>query len=190
MTTDSYDAMRNAMVVSQLRPEGVTDAGVIEAMRHVPREDFVPESRRSTAYADVAIPLGDGRAINPPVVIARLLDAAQISSGDRVLIVGSASPYTAAVAARLTGAVTSIEAGAEPRDDFDVIMIDGAVEHVPELLVDALAPGGRMVTGLVEAGVTRLAVGRRSSGGFALVSFADADMVALPQYASPKAFVF
>jgi protein-L-isoaspartate(D-aspartate) O-methyltransferase len=190
MTPDLFEDMRHAMVVSQLRPDGVTDPRVIEAMATVPREDHVPEDRRSTAYADRLIPLHDGRGINPPMVTGRLLSEARIVSGERVLIVGSATGYTAAVAAMLTDSVATADAGAVLKGTYDVMMVDGAVEYLPDALIELLAPGGRLVTGIVESGVTRLAIGRRGGGGFGLIPFMDAEMVVLPEFARPPAFVF
>jgi protein-L-isoaspartate(D-aspartate) O-methyltransferase len=190
MTSDQFEEMRHAMVVSQLRPDGVTDPRVIEALATVPREDFVPEDRRSTAYADRLIPMSDGRGINPPMVTGRLLSEARITAGEHVLIVGSAASYTAAVVAMLTDSVSTADAGATINGAYDVIMIDGAVEHVPDALVDHLTPNGRLITGIVESGVTRLAIGRRGGSGFGLVAFMDAEMAILPEFAHPPAFVF
>ena len=190
MTLDLFEDMRHAMVVSQLRPDGVTDPRVIEAMGTVPREHYVPEDRRSTAYADRLIPMAGGRGINPPMVTGRLLSEARIAAGDHVLIVGSASGYTAAVVAMLTESVSVAEAGAKIEGLYEVIMIDGAVEHVPDALIDHLAPGGRLITGMVESGVTRLAIGRRGGSGFAVVPFMDAEMVVLAEFSRPPAFVF
>ena len=190
MTPDLFEDMRHAMVVSQLRPDGVTEPRVIEAMATIPRENYVPQDRRSTAYADRLIPMPDGRGINPPMVTGRLLSEARIGAGERVLIVGSATGYTAAVVAMLTDSVSSIDAGAPIKGSYDVIMIDGAVEHLPDTLIDRLAPNGRLITGIVESGVTRLAIGRRGGSGFGLVPFMDAEMVVLPEFARPPAFVF
>lgn len=190
MIRDSFEAMRHAMVVSQLRPDGVNDPRVIEAMSSVAREDYVPVDRRATAYIDRLIPLPDGRGINPPTVTGRLLNEAQLAPGDRVLIIGAASGYTAAVVGRLAHSVTSIGAGGLPSSTYDVVLIDGAVEELPEPVIDCLAPGGRLVTGLVEAGVTRLAIGRRGRSGFGIATFMDAEMVVLPEYTRPRTFVF
>jgi protein-L-isoaspartate(D-aspartate) O-methyltransferase len=190
MTPDQFEDMRHAMVVSQLRPDGVTDPRVIEAMATVPREDYVPEDRRSTAYADRLIPMSDGRGINPPMVTGRLLSEARVAAGEHVLIIGSAAGYTAAVVAMLTDSVTIADAGAPIKGTFDVIMIDGAVEHVPDAVVDHLAANGRLITGIVESGVTRLAIGRRGGSGFGLVAFMDAEMVVLSEFSRPPAFVF
>lgn len=185
-----FAEMRHAMVISQLRPDGVSDPRVIAAMETVPREDFVPDDRRATAYADRLIPVGDGRGINPPMVTGRLLTEAQIVAGESLLIIGAASGYTAAVAAHLTGPVTSIDSGVPIKGRYDVILIDGAVEQLPDNMPDHLTPQGRLVTGIVEAGVTRLAIGRAAGNGFGLIAFMDAEMVILPAYARSPAFVF
>ena len=194
MTTDSFETMRNAMVVSQLRPNAVTDLRLLDAMGRVPREDYVPAQYRSTAYADVILPVGGDHAINTPTVTGRLLNEARIGADDVVLIVASASGYVAAVAACLAGSVVSIAAhdvgDAAPPGPFDVIVIDGAVDAVPETLIERLAPDGRLVTGVISAGVTRLAIGRRGGSGFGLSTFADADVVVIPAFARPPAFVF
>ncbi|WP_293883606.1 protein-L-isoaspartate O-methyltransferase [Sphingomonas sp.] len=203
---DRFEAARRAMVSNQLRTTAVDDPRVIAAMARVPREDFVPPARRDVAYTDIAIPLVGGRALNTPMATARLINEAGIGSNDRVLIVGSATGYAVAIARLLAKSVVGLEcdaalatagdvvgpleAGAADHGPFDVIIIDGAVEDVPQALIDQLAPGGRLATALVENGVTRLAVGRRGGAGFALTAFADADAVILPGFVRPHAFVF
>lgn len=186
MSPDSFENMRRAMVESQLRPEGVTDVRVLEAMGSVAREDFVPDARRATAYADRMIALPNGRGINPPIVTGRLLNAAAIVAGDRVLIIGDSSGYTTAVVRQLTDKVET-ESG---KGLFDVIVIDGAIEELPASLVEQLAPNGRLATGLDESGVTRLAIGRRAGSGIGLTPFLDAEMAVLSEFARPPAFVF
>ena len=190
MTPNMFEAMRHAMVVSQLRPDGVTDPRVIHAMSVVPREDYVPEDRRSTAYSDRVIPLPDGRGMNPPMVTGRLLSEARIVAGEDVLIVGPATGYTAAVVAMLTDLVTIASAATGIEGNYNVIFIEGAVEHIPDSLIDNLAPNGCLVTGIVESGVTRLAIGRKGGSGFGLQVFMDTEMVILPEFSRPSAFVF
>jgi protein-L-isoaspartate(D-aspartate) O-methyltransferase len=190
MSPDTFEHMRRAMVESQLRPEGVTDTRVLDAMGQVPREDFVPDSRRATAYADRLIALPNGGGLNPPIATGRLLNAAAIAAEDRVLIIGDASGYTTAIVSQLTEKVTSVPVGETGDGVFDVILIDGAVEILPDSLIAILAPNGRLVTGLIEAGVTRLAIGRRAGTGFGLTAFLDTEMVVLPEFARPPAFVF
>lgn len=215
-TRPDFDAMRHAMVVSQLRTSAVSDVRVVSAMGEVPREVFVPPAQAEVAYRDAPLPLSGDRAINPPLITGRLLTAAEVQPTDRVLLVGAAMGYAAAVLARLAGSVVALEEDAAlaaaardaiadatvevvegPLDagwaqgaPYDVIVIDGAVESVPDAIVTQLAPGGRLTTGIVDRGVTRLALGRRTEGGFGLVDFADLGCVELPGFAKPKTFQF
>jgi protein-L-isoaspartate(D-aspartate) O-methyltransferase len=210
-------AMRHAMVASQLRTNAVSDARVVAAMDHVPREAFLPAAVADLAYRDTAVPLTHGRAQNVPIATGRLLTQAELRPTDRVLLIGAAGGYTAAVLSELVATVVAVEsdpalvaiarsalaglatvsvveaplteghAGGAP---YDVLFVDGAVEAVPQALVDQVAIGGRIVSGLADRGVTRLAAGRRTAGGFALFDFADIDCVALPGFASPRTFTF
>jgi protein-L-isoaspartate(D-aspartate) O-methyltransferase len=191
MKSGEFKNARQAMVASQLRPNAVTDVRVLDAMGRIRREDYVPESYRVTAYADTIIPTGDGRAVNSPMVIGRLLNEARIAAGDRVLIVGSATGYMAAVAGCLTDSVsiTAADVGGV-EGPYDVIVIDGAVEQISDALIAALSPAGRLVTGIVDGGVTRLAVGRKGGSGFGLIPFADTEMVVLPEFSRPRVFAF
>ncbi len=209
--------MRRAMVASQLRTTGVNDARVIAAMAEVPRERFVPPSSRALAYADALVPLGDGRAMNPPVALGRLLTEAHPQSFDRALLIGAGTGYGAAVLARLVRSLVAVEedealaamaqdaladlrnvtvvagplhGGHTAAAPYDLILIDGAVELVPDGLVEQLADGGRLATGLVDGSVTRLAIGRRAGHGFGLVAFADSAAAALPGFAKPREFTF
>ncbi|GLV24816.1 protein-L-isoaspartate O-methyltransferase [Sphingobium sp. TomTYG45] len=198
------------MVESQLRTSDVDDPRVIAVMARVPREDFVPAERRAMAYVDRSIPLSSGRALNPPLATGRLLKEAQVEEGDRVLLIGAATGYSAALLAALGAQVTAVEtedgpqlsgngatvvrgplqAGAPEGAPYDVLFIDGAVQEVPATLVGQLADGARVVTGLVERGVTRLCSGRVVSGILGLVSLTDLEMVVLPGFAAPERFVF
>ena len=210
MTEQNFSSMRAAMVESQLRTSDVDDPRVIAVMARVPREDFVPAERRAMAYVDPSIPLSSGRALNPPLATGRLLKEAQVEEGDRVLLIGAATGYSAALLAALGAQVTAVEtedgpqlsgngatvvrgplqAGAPEGAPYDVLFIDGAVQEVPATLVGQLADGARVVTGLVERGVTRLCSGRVVSGILGLVSLTDLEMVVLPGFAAPERFVF
>ena len=210
-------AERYAMVSGQLRTSGVDDPRVVTAMASVPREDFLPPEAAAIAYRDIAIPLGHARAANPPLATARLLTQAELNGDDRVLLLGGAGGYTAAVLAGTVARVTAVESDpallavarralAGTRDveivegpldkgwpahaPYDLLVIDGAIEELPAALVDQVRVGGRVVTGLVERGVLRLAFGRKTAGGFALKSFADSDCALLPGFARPQAFRF
>ena len=214
---ETFEAMRQAMVSSQLRTNAVNDPRVVAAMALVPRERFLPEDQRAFAYRDAALPLGRGRYLNVPMATGRLLTEAYLERHDRVLLIGSATGYTAAVLAELVEHVVAVEsdpaltaiarealgaqaridlvegaldAGAPSRAPFDVLMIDGAVEFVPDALLGQLVPDGRVVTGLIDRNVIRLASGRRSAGGFGLATFADVDCVVLPGFSRPRGFSF
>jgi protein-L-isoaspartate(D-aspartate) O-methyltransferase len=211
LTEHNFEQMRRAMVASQLRTTAVNDARVVAAMGVVARERFVPAAQTSLAYLDLAVPLADGRALPAPMVLGRLLTEARIRGGERLLVIGSATGYAAAVAAELGVEVIALEedagiaavaiagvttvqgplnqgwAGGAP---YDVILFDGAVEQVPAIIVDQLADGGRIATGIVENGITRLAIGRKMGGAFGMTSFADAAVPVLPGFATPKTFSF
>lgn len=212
MTETNFASMRAAMVESQLRTSDVSDVRVVEAMGHVPREDFVPAERRAMAYIDRPVPLGNGRSLNPPLATGRLLTEAAIKRGEKVLLVGAASGYTAAVLAEMGALVTAVEeadlignpdalsgatvvrgslgGGYPDNAPYNAIVIDGAVEEVPTALIDQLADGGRLTTGIIDKGVSRLAFGRKSANAFGLTHVADIEMVTLPGFAKPKTFVF
>lgn len=212
-----FTAMRQAMVSNQLRTNAVSDSRLVAVMGRVPREAYLPLTVAGLAYRDTALPLGSGRAANVPIATGRLLNEAAIQTTDKVLLIGAAGGYAAAVIAELAASVVAVESddallaiarhaltgddrvtivsgpleqGHAAKAPYDVIVIDGAIAHVPQTLIDQLAIGGRLVSGLVDRGVTRLCTGRRSAGGFGLVDFADVDCVALPGFATPKQFVF
>lgn len=212
VTEQTYSSMRSAMVDSQLRTSDVTDPAVIAAMASVPRESFLPDERRAMAYIDRPVQLGEGRALNPPLATGRLLTEAAVKVGNKVLLIGAATGYAAALLQKMGALVTAIEedgalaakaaaagvqitsaplaAGAPGDAPYDIIVIDGAVEELPSALVGQLAEGGRLVAGLVERGVTRLCSGRKSGSAFGLASLADMEMVVLPGFAKPEGFVF
>lgn len=212
MTEQNYASMRSAMVDSQLRTSDVSDVRVIAAMASVARETFVPADRQAMAYIDRPVRLAGDRALNPPLATGRLLTEAAVKAGDKVLLVGAASGYAAALLAQMGAVVTAVEqdpalvalaraagvaiiegplaAGGPAGASYDVIMVDGAVENLPPAIVAQLADGGRLVTGLLESGVTRLCVGRKSGTSFGLAHLADLEMVTLPGFARPEGFVF
>ena len=217
-TIDSAEVMRHAMVASQLRTNAVSDARVVAAMARVPREDYLPADAKQIAYRDTALPLGRGRFQNVPIATGRLLTEAMLQATDRVLLIGAAGGYTAAVLAEIVASVTAVEsdpalaalartalaahanvtvvegaleAGAAAEGGpYDLLFVDGSVEEMTEALVAQVKPGGRVVGGLLDHGVTRLAAGRKTEGGFALLPFADIDCVPLPGFAPPKSFTF
>lgn len=186
---------RKAMLDSQLRCSGVNEAWILEAMGRVAREDHVPASARDHAYIDRAIPLEDGRALPAPLVQGRMLAEAQPGKQDRVLLVDSGAGYLAALLEGQTASLDTIsiaEAAAKTggMGQTSLLIIDGAIEQLPAGLAAELAEGGRVVTGIVDGGVTRLAVGRKVAGEVSLLPVADIGIPVLPEFAVPKRWSF
>jgi protein-L-isoaspartate(D-aspartate) O-methyltransferase len=186
-----FAAARRAMIDSQLRPEGVTDAAVLAAMAAVAREEFVPEVMRPLAYMDRPLALGEGRFLMPPAALAKLLSELAPRPGERALVVGPGNGYAAALLTHI-GLDVDVQQVTDRlgKASYDLVLIDGAVEQVPETLVERLAPNGRLATGIVDRGVTRLAVGRVAGDVLGLRSFADAEVPILPGFTRPRAFTF
>ena len=160
MTEHVFTEMRRAMVASSLRTTGVSDPRVLAAIGAVPRERFVPDECRAIAYADTMVPLGDGRELNSPLALGRMLSEAAPEPHEKVLVIAAATGYTAAVVARLAGSVVAVEEdprlAAQARQNlagtsvnlvegplaeghasgapYDFILIDGAVEFVPDAI--------------------------------------------------------
>lgn len=207
-----FAVARAAMVENQLRPQGVTDPAVLDAMGKIPREKFVSEQSRPLAYIDRAVPMGDGRFLPAPAVLGSLLMQMMPVRGEKALVVGAGTGYSAAVFAAMGLAVTALESSAELASQaranglqvaegpleaawsncapYDQILIDGAVEEIPDAIIDQLANGGRLGTALIDRGITRLIVGRKAGGAFGYLSVSDAGVPALPGFARPKAFTF
>jgi protein-L-isoaspartate(D-aspartate) O-methyltransferase len=174
MTQSDYRAARLAMIDGQLRTNTVRDDSVLDAFDVVPREHFVPEPLRGVAYIDEDLPLGNGRWLIEPMVLARLIQLAAIVPTDSVLVIGDPSGYAAAVIARLAGRVVMVESDAgtvaaarqrltelgsanveivQGRLDqgyaagapYSAIVLAGAAADVPHALRTQLTEGGRMV---------------------------------------------
>jgi len=172
--TDFALARRN-MVDGQLRPNRVTNASLLAAIGELPREHFLPEGLRSVAYADDDVPLGNGRFLMEPMVLARLIQTLQPQPDDKALVVASGRGYGAALLSRLVKSVMALEsdptlassaeqtikdmgianirqtvakleAGAPGEGPYDVILIEGAVQEIPRAILDQLAEGGRLTT--------------------------------------------
>jgi len=172
MESGKFEDMRRSMVDSQLRTSGVTDLWVLSAMGNIPREDFVPLTHRSTAYMDRSIGLDDGSVLNPGVSTALLLQAADVRADDHVLLVGKEDGYVAAILRTRVKALVSVTpdnfAAAQSAAPYSLIVIDGAAEELPAALVNLAADGARLVTGIIEGAVTRLAKGYVHKGNIAL----------------------
>lgn len=198
MTTERPDAAsqaaRRAMIDSQLRTSGVNDPWVLSVMASVPREDFVPEAFRSAAYIDRALPLDNGRFLAPPLVHGMMLAEVAPTKEDTALLIGDGKGYLAALLGPLVGTLESIDpadvAGKPRKGPYSLIVIDGAAEELPEALGGWLAEDGRLVTGIVARGVTRLAVGRKTAGQLAILTLAELGIPVLPEFSAPRRWSF
>jgi protein-L-isoaspartate(D-aspartate) O-methyltransferase len=207
-----YSAARAAMIDSQLRPQGVSDPAVLLAMSSVPREQFLPDQSRPLAYVDRAVAVGPGRFLSAPAVLGQLLTQMAPERGQRALVVGAGTGYSSALLAAMGLEVVAVEsapelagkarelgieviegaleAGHREGAPYDQILIDGAVEMLPDGIIAQLADGGRLGTALVDRGVTRLIVGRKSGDAFGYLSIGDAGVPVLPGFTRAKAFTF
>ncbi|RMF15941.1 MAG: protein-L-isoaspartate O-methyltransferase [Alphaproteobacteria bacterium] len=214
-----FEIARRAMVDGQLKPWNVTDERVLEAMGRVPRERFVPKSLRGLAYVDEDLEVAPGRYLMEPRVLARLIMAAEIGSGDAVLDIGCATGYSSAVLASLADAVVALEEDADlaafagealadagidnvaviegrlregvPAEaPFDVIFVNGAVEEVPAAFIDQLADGGRLVCVLRDGDRSRGWLMVKSEGAAGGRPLFDAFTPLLPGFSRPRGFVF
>ncbi len=193
-TAATFESARRAMIDSQLRTSGVNEPWVLAAMARVPRELFVPEASRSAAYIDRAIALGDGRMLAAPLVHGKMLAEAAPTKADRALLVGDGQGYLAELLRPLVASLDTVapaDAAAKHKGaGYSLIIIDGAIGQLPETLAAALADEGRLVTGLDERGITRLAAGRKVGGQIALLPLAELGIPLLPQFAATKRWSF
>ncbi len=170
----TYAVRREAMVLEQLAGRGIRDELVLDTMRTVPREQFVPEVERDFAYADGPLPIGAGQTISQPYIVALMTEALQLRGGERVLEIGTGSGYAAAILAEIAAEVYTIERvqklavraeevlirlgyvnvhvrhadgtlGWVEHAPFDAIVVTAGGPRVPESLKQQLAIGGRLV---------------------------------------------
>ena len=190
-----FSTARQKMVDGQVRPSDVTDVRIIDAMLAVPREAFVPDNKRALAYLDLDLDVTEagsvGRFLIKPAVLAKMLQAAEIKSTDHVLVVGCASGYAAAVIAQFAGKVTGAAAAGDPANaPFDVIVLNGATEIVPETLYGQLRDGGRLVGVFAMSQPARATIVTRSHGDFGNRALFDAAAPVLPGMERLPSFVF
>ena len=187
-------AARRAMIDSQLRTSGVNEPWVLAAMARVPREDFVPEAIKAAAYIDRSVELGGGRFLAAPLVHGKMLSEAAPVGTEKALLVGDGQSYLAALLRPLVAELDCIDpaeaATKSKAGSYSLIIIDGAVEQLPDGLAASLADNGRLVTGLVERGITRLAAGRKAGGAVALLPLAELGIPVLPEFAAAKGWSF
>ena len=215
-----YAAARHAMVESQIRTNRVVDPAIVTALQEIPRESFVPSQLRRVAYVDEAIPLGQGRWLMEPLAFASLLQAAEIQPKDVVLDVGCATGYSSAVLARLAATVVAVEEiasfgkeanrlltdlsvlnaaviegrlseGCPKQAPYDVIVIEGGVEEVPNAIIGQLSDGGRLVCIVLgNGGFGKGMVFSKIAGTLSRRSVFDAGTPLLPGFARTPSFVF
>lgn len=205
------------MVDTQVRPSDVTKFPIIEAMLTIPREEFVPAAQREAAYLGENLDIGGGRALLEPRTLAKLLDALNVSNDELVLDVGSAMGYSAAVIARMAEAVVAVEdnealmgeaqealsaagidnvilhsgplaEGAAQHGPYNVIVIEGAVETVPQALIDQLKDGGRIGCLFQEGALGEARIGLKQNGVLSWRMAFNAGAPLLPGFFSEKAF--
>lgn len=221
----SFENARRMMVDGQVRTNDVTDPHIVAAMLELPRERFVPASKIDLAYLDLDLPVTDPkpgaapRCLLKPMVLAKLLQAAEIQKTDRVLDVGCATGYSSAVLAHLAASVVAVEAdptlaraaeknltalgittvtvrtaelpvGGGADGPYDAILINGSVETVPDALCAQLNDGGRLVCVLRGTGASKAMLYRSTGGNVSGRAIFDATAPLLPGFAKPPAFVF
>lgn len=196
MTTTLPDTStaRRAMIDSQLRTSGVNEEYALARMLAVPREDFLPADKASVAYIDRAVMLGDRGHLAAPLFYGKLLLEAAPMPDDRVLVVSGGTGYLAALLRPLVADLAEITVAEainpSGAGNFSLIVIDGAIELLPEALAAQLADDGRVVTGLVLRQVTRLATGRKVAGKVNLQPIEDMGIPVLHAFDAPKGWTF
>ncbi|MBR1229471.1 protein-L-isoaspartate O-methyltransferase [Bradyrhizobium sp. AUGA SZCCT0176] len=191
-----FSTARQKMVDGQVRPSDVTDIRIIDAMLAVPRETFVPENKRALAYLDLDLEVGEAGSekqfLIQPAVLAKMLQAAEIKETDNVLVVGCASGYAAAVIGQFARQVHSATGadGDPAKAPFDVIVLNGATEIVPQKLYGQLRDGGRLVGVFAMSQPQRATIVTRSHGDFGNRALFDAAVPVLPGMERLPAFVF
>ena len=212
-----FAAARRHMVDGQIRTTDVTDLHVISAMLEVPRERFMPPASVALAYLDLDVPVGGSRRLLRPMVLAKLIQAAELEPTDRVLDIGCATGYTAAVLGHIVSQVVALEQDAglakaardslssQPNVDvvtgalaagwaqgapYDVVVVEGATEAAPQALCHQLKNGGRLVCVLGSGPGAKAMLYRRSDGEAAGRPVFDASAALLPGFAKAPVFAF
>ncbi len=207
------------MVDTQVRPSDVTKFPIIEAMLSVPREAYVPASLTEAAYIGENVPLAPGRVLLEPRTFAKMLDALSIGGGDLMLHLGCGLGYGAAVAARFAEAVVAVEddadmareaeatlaeqgadnvavvhnpltEGAASLGPYDVILIEGAIEALPDAIASQLKDGGRIAALFAEGALGVVRIGYKVDGAISWRFAFNAGAPVLPGFARRTAFAF
>ena len=221
MDSTHFSQARQTMVDCQIRPTKVTDENIIDAFATVPREAFVGRNQRAIAYVDEDLPLPGGRCMMEAMVLARLIQALAVDKGDNVLVVGAATGYGAAIMARLAGSVIAVETrtqmvekaqetlvsigtdnavaikgrlteGFANEGPYDAILIEGAVETMPERILEQLGNGGRLVAVWrpEDAAVGVASIWTKAGDDFVRKPLFDAQVPVLDEFRCKRDFVF
>jgi protein-L-isoaspartate(D-aspartate) O-methyltransferase len=214
-----YAAARQHMIDSQIRTSKVTDSTVIAALAALPRELFVADSHRKLAYIDRPVPMAAGRRMMEPMYLARLLQLAELEPKAKALVVGAGTGYAAAVLSKVVAKVTALESAADlaarartiiagldignvqvvegdlaagrPSDaPFDFILVDGAVEILPDALTTQLAEGGTLATIVMSGSIGQGVLITKADGVLTRREVFDAETDVLPGFTRPQRFVF
>ncbi len=215
-----FATARRKMVDNQVRPNEVTDLRLVAAMLDIPRERFVPAEQAATAYMDANVALDvSGRVLLEPMVVGRLIQTADVKDTDHVLDVACATGYSSAILSRLAGSVVALEedpnladqaarnlkelgvanakivsgpldAGWSVEAPYDLVLVNGAVEYVPESLLAQVKEGGRLLAIVGGAPVGEAMIYRNAAGDVSSRPVFDATAPVLPGFAKPKSFVF
>lgn len=212
-----FAAARHNMVENEVRTNDVTDAGLIDAMRTVPRELFVPADKKALAYSCLSIEVAPGRYMLDPRSFAKMVQAAGVTRSSLVLVIGAATGYATAILSKLadtavgleedeglvaqaetvlpragidTGVVVSrkLTEGAPEQGPFDVIFVNGMVDFVPKALTDQLKDGGRLVVVVADGPLGRAMLFERNDGIVSSRRLFDTTVPRLPGFEKPKEF--
>jgi protein-L-isoaspartate(D-aspartate) O-methyltransferase len=180
MPNEPFSAERSAMIEDQLRRRGIHDERLLAAMRRVPRHEFISQEKWEQAYADHPVTIPEQQTTSQPYIIAAMIEAAEIKSGEKVLEVGAGSGYQTALLAELAKQVIAVERygtlaasaqealrrlgyrnvvvvegdgtlGWEPAAPYDAIIVSAAAPRIPPALLEQLASGGRLVIPIGDA---------------------------------------
>ncbi|MEP5758714.1 MAG: protein-L-isoaspartate O-methyltransferase [Litoreibacter sp.] len=212
-----FEMNRTMMVDTQVRPSDVTKFPIIDAMLSVRREGFVPDALRSVAYAGENLELGEGRVLLEPRTFAKILDALEFQGDELVLDIGAGLGYSSAIMARMSGTVIAVEdsasqvsdaetaladqdvdnvvvieanlnEGAAKHGPYDVIVLQGAVEVVPDQITDQLKNGGRIAAIFAEGSLGVVRIGYKLDGAMSWRMAFNAAAPVLPGFQAPEAF--
>jgi len=214
-----FTRLRVTMVDTQVRPSDVTKFPILDAMLSVPREAYVPDAKRDIAYADTPVDLGDGRQMLDARAIAKLLEALTPAPSDLVLEVGAGGGYTTALLASMAEAVVAVEededlardaeaalveqgvdnaaivvgalkSGSEKHGPFDMVMIFGGVEQVPDTIIAQLRDGGRIAAIFMNGALGEARVGVKSGNVVSWRMAFNATAPVLPGFEKAPSFAF